>query len=543
MRGRFKQAGGWQARVELVSKNWHSGSIRQNVNTRWLSALLLVFLGSAISGPEPHVYLKTSSVGPAQPLGRIPYGRSHFLLKFWSAPQPSDVAALQGRGVTVVGAVPEDGLIVAADEGTQFTEPSIAEAGPLPLANKISAELAPDATWFVVEFHADVRQTDAYAVVRDAGMQPHYHPDLIAKHLLVYGDMAHATQLAAMDEVAYVFPASADLVSGTRVNACIGALTVNGIIGQNATAATGWNGATIGPLTLGYSFGALTNKLPAAQVQSVILQAMAVWAQYVQVNYVPSSATAPRTISIMFASGSHGDAYPFTDLSVLAHTFFPVPVNAEPIAGDMHFNAAQNWGIGSGTDLFSVALHEAGHALGLPHTDVPGSVMYPYYQVLNGLTPVDIAAIRGLYAARGPAAAPTPTPVPTPTPTPMPTPKPTPTPTPAPIPTPTPTSTPTPKPTPPPVDTVPPSLTILVPSGSSVLTYGTSMVFSGTATDNVGVVKVTWTDSLGNTGNATGTASWQTAALPMRVGSNTITIRAYDAAGNSCWRSVTVTKE
>jgi hypothetical protein len=68
------------------------------------------------------------------------------------------------------------------------------------------------------------------------------------------------------------------------------------------------------------------------------------------------------------------------------------------------------------------------------------------------------------------------------------------------------------------------------------------MIFSGTASDNVGVVKVTWTDSIGDTGNATGTTSWQTAAIPMFVGTNTITIRAYDAAGNCGWRSVTVTR-
>jgi len=231
----------------------------------------------------------------------------------------------------------------------------------------------------------------------------------MARHMLVYGDMERAMQLAAMDEVAYVFPASEDLVTGTRVLACAGALTTSGVIGQNATAATGWNGATLAPVTLGYSFGALTNRLPAAQVQSVILQALAVWAQYVQVNYVPASSTASRTIAIMFAAGAHGDAYPFTDTSVLAHTFYPAPPNPEPIAGDMHFDASESWGIGSGTDLFSVALHEAGHALGLPHTDVPGAVMYPYYQVQTGLTPVDIAAIRGLYPARG-AAVPAPTP-------------------------------------------------------------------------------------------------------------------------------------
>ena len=70
------------------------------------------------------------------------------------------------------------------------------------------------------------------------------------------------------------------------------------------------------------------------------------------------------------------------------------------MAGDMHFNADQNWGIGMGTDMFSVALHEAGHALGLGHSDLPGAVMYPYYRVNTALTPEDIAAVQGLYAAQ-----------------------------------------------------------------------------------------------------------------------------------------------
>lgn len=463
-------------------------------------------------------------MGTVRPISQYPCGRSHLLLDFRSVPRPEDVAAIEERGATVVGVVPDTGLIVAADRGTRFDGLDLADAGPLRLENKISAELAPDAAWFVVEFHPDVRPADAYAALRESGMQPHYHPNLVARHMLVYGDMERATQLAARDEVAYVFPASEDLLTGAPVLACAGAVTTNGVIGQNATGATGWNGATLAPVTLGYSFGALTNRLPAAQVQSTILQALAVWAQYVQVNYVPVSSASQRTIAISFAAGAHGDAYPFDGLGgVLAHTFYPAPPNPEPIAGDMHFDASENWGIGSGTDLFSVALHEAGHALGLPHTDVPGTVMYPYYHVATGLTPADIAAIRGLYAARG-TAPPTPTPTPTPAPTPIPTP------------------TPTPTPAPPAKDTVAPLVTILSPAGTSVLTYSASMVFSGTASDNVAVVKVTWTDSLGNTAVATGTTSWQTAGVPMRLGTNAITIRAYDAAGNSGWRSVTVTR-
>jgi len=54
---------------------------------------------------------------------------------------------------------------------------------------------------------------------------------------------------------------------------------------------------------------------------------------------------------------------------VLAHTFYPSPPNPEPIAGDVHLDDDEEWVIGSdlsvrSVDLFSVSLHELGHALG-----------------------------------------------------------------------------------------------------------------------------------------------------------------------------------
>jgi hypothetical protein len=91
-------------------------------------------------------------------------------------------------------------------------------------------------------------------------------------------------------------------------------------------------------------------------------------------------------------------------------------------------------------------------------------------------------------------------------------------------------------------DKVAPSLTILSPPGTSVATSASSVVISGTACDNMAVVEVSWADSAGNSGLAQGTTRWSAGPIALRVGANTITIRARDAAGNVSWRSVIFTR-
>ncbi|MBI5895904.1 MAG: hypothetical protein HZB24_07860, partial [Desulfobacterales bacterium] len=83
------------------------------------------------------------------------------------------------------------------------------------------------------------------------------------------------------------------------------------------------------------------------------------------------------------------------------------------------------------------------------------------------------------------------------------------------------------------VDTVPPTITIVKPANATVKTKSPTITFKGAASDNVGVERVLWSNSLGGSGKALGRNKWQITDLHLYRGQNLITITAYDAAGNS----------
>ena len=84
----------------------------------------------------------------------------------------------------------------------------------------------------------------------------------------------------------------------------------------------------------------------------------------------------------------------------LAHAFYP-PNNGGFAAGDMHFDTAENWTIGSaGFDIFTVAAHEIGHAIGLDHITSVVALMNPFYAFSTvGPLADDIAGAQFIYGA------------------------------------------------------------------------------------------------------------------------------------------------
>src|SRR5207247_5574033 len=82
----------------------------------------------------------------------------------------------------------------------------------------------------------------------------------------------------------------------------------------------------------------------------------------------------------------------------------PVDLLAGTRSGDIVLNSAANLTIGGGLfqyDLYSVALQEAGHALGIGNSlDITSPMFETYQGVRTGLTPGDIANLRALYGSR-----------------------------------------------------------------------------------------------------------------------------------------------
>lgn len=479
-----------------------------------IRCLVLAGIGTAILAAET-IHLKTRELDPlpdrtayqASLLKRRMPGTSHYLVQFEREVNAETFRQLRERGIAVTGYLPRTTLMIAAPDDFSLEGMPVRWAGRLESHDKISPLILARASargqrGYVVEFHSDVDMHEARALVKEHNLRLMENADAGAHRLLVSGSFGALSRLATWDEVAYIFPASPELVNHVPVRACAGAVVQQTTVAQYSGPGYPW--PVTNGLTLGYFFSQLTDKLPAASTQSEILRAFSEWSKAANVNFVTgTSAQASQTMNILFAQGPHGDAYPFDGAGgVLAHTFYPAPPNPEPLAGDMHLDADERWQVGANTDVYSVVLHETGHALGLVHTDNPTDVMYPYYRLQTHLGAGDIASVQTMYGTRdGSAPAPAP---------------------------------------------APPSLPLFLTiqnSGDATTTSASSISFSGTTSGGTGPARVTWRTSTGLAGGASGSATWIIPAVPLNIGGNQITITATDAASDTVSQMISVMRQ
>jgi hypothetical protein len=433
----------------------------------------------------------------------------HVLVQFQDPPTPETLQELAQRGATTVSFIPDNAVLVTMNAAVSLTGLALHYAAPLSPYQKISPLIANEDPVvirgnYLVEFHRDIDPSAARRVILNSPLlELLENPELARRHLLVrIPDLTREAEalasLAAQDEVAYIFPAAPELIEGLPVGVDLpvapGLLLASGeVLGQLvSTFGDGWDGPGRNAVTLNYFFSQLTSQLPDLVTKSEIARALAEWAKVAQITWIPdASATADRTVNILFAQGDHGDGFPFDGPGgVLAHTFYPALPAAEPLAGDMHFDDAESWHVGSNFDVFSVALHEIGHALGLGSSDNPESVMYPYYKLRTDLAQDDKDAILSLYAAKS--------------------------------------------------QTAPLALAIDATPGT---TTSATVSLSGTVTGGSGTPTVTWNTSAGTSGSAlvSGT-NWTAASIPLAMGLNSITVTATDTTVSSS-SSVSVTRQ
>ncbi|XP_050705035.1 matrix metalloproteinase-2-like [Eriocheir sinensis] len=166
--------------------------------------------------------------------------------------------------------------------------------------------------------------------------------------------------------------------------------------------ADGWNKRRITYFVANWS-----PQLPSKErVQKELRRAFDTWSVYSHLSF-SEVLTPDADIIIYFATQDHGDGYPFDyEGGILAHAFYPYEFGS--YGGDIHFDESENWIIAKnkddeGLDFFTVAVHELGHSLGLSHSPVGGSIMYPYYMGFNpsfALDYDDVMAMWELYIKR-----------------------------------------------------------------------------------------------------------------------------------------------
>lgn len=162
-----------------------------------------------------------------------------------------------------------------------------------------------------------------------------------------------------------------------------------------------------------YPSSSTSPTLNRASVDNILSHAFKAWSDAAPLRFsrlaVNRGGAGPEgDIRVSFSSLLHNDGYPFDGQGgTLAHAFFPT---GGDIAGDTHFDDHEIWsygGDGGTTDLFTVAVHEFGHALGLSHSSSDPSIMRPYYQGPVGdianfrLDLDDKLAIQQLYGVKG----------------------------------------------------------------------------------------------------------------------------------------------
>jgi len=149
-------------------------------------------------------------------------------------------------------------------------------------------------------------------------------------------------------------------------------------------------------------FATLNAIAPTAIWQAEFARALQTWASVTPLNFhfVADSGAASGVAGSTQGDSRFGDIRlgGYASSAWSGFTYFP---SGGTLGGDEFLNTAASWHIGTTPDLYSILLHESGHALGLDHSSVFPAVMRPSITtVYTGLFADDIAGIQAIYGVR-----------------------------------------------------------------------------------------------------------------------------------------------
>ncbi|MBL1212244.1 MAG: matrixin family metalloprotease [Ignavibacteriae bacterium] len=372
--------------------------------------LLLIMITATIWGQNApqniyQINLKNRSFTPAKMISISKesfQGKQNLLIQFENILSIKQKSEIESLGFIINGKVSSTTVSVSTIDINNLDKlQGIRWVGTLKAEDKLSSKInsMQDDFYVITVLHRSLNKIKYESNLTAAGAEIIFNPYLPPHFLLLKVNQQAVNEISQLDEVSYIFPADDKLVNAEKVYHCPGPLTGFGFVPEFVTNGQGWDGPGLGSAALKYHFENGTPDVSGENAE--VVAALETWSQYAAITWT-STSTAGQTkaLDISWGANSHGDPFPFDGPSgVLAHCFYPGDLVSEPRAGDLHFDEDEFWQIGTGKDVYTIALHEAGHGLGLNHSDDINAVMYPFYGgPVSDLRQDDIDGIRSLYS-------------------------------------------------------------------------------------------------------------------------------------------------